>query len=1069
MKPNPDDSFVFPVSFAQRRLWFIDQLVPGSTFYNLHAAVPLRTTLHAQAFERALNEMVRRHESLRTTFVVIDDEPMQRVLEALALAMPLTDLRGLDDGARRQAADEAGLSQAQQPFDLATGPLLRAQLLQLADQDFMLLLTMHHIVSDGWSMGVFWRELTALYNAFVLGRPSPLPELPIQYADFAVWQHEFLRGPALQTQMAYWRRQLEHLPTLDLPTDRPRPTLASYRGAQQRIVLGQALCARLRSLGQQQGTTLFMTLLAAFAALLSRYSAQDDIVVGVPTAGRTRSELEGLIGFFVNTLVMRCDVSGDPPFQDFLQRVKQVALGAYSNQDLPFEKLVEDLQPERDLSRNPLFQVTFQLLSTSASNTPSNTWSDTAAPHHRGGAAFDLSLNLWDSGGEVGGHFEYSTDLFDAATVARLAHHFEMLLQGIVAGWRRRVGELELVDAQERHRLLVDWNRTAEPFPDHQTLQGLVQAQAARKPDQLALVSGEHSVSYRTLDRRANALAHRLRELGVKAGDAVALCLPRGLGLVTAMLGVLKAGAAYAPLDAGSPDERLHLLLDRCEARAVVVDSGSAPRLQPRPEAVLDLDTIAWDTAEADAPPPSNASAGDIACVIFTSGSTGVPKGVEVLQRGLVNLVHWHQRAFALTPQDRATQLAGAGFDACGWELWPCLCTGASVHVVDDTTRLSPAALLAWMAHERITIGFVPTPLAELLLREPMPAGLALRALLTGGDRLHRAPPDGLPFTLHNNYGPTEATVVATSTPLSPRADAVPPIGRPIANTQLYVLDAAGRLAPIGVWGELFIGGAGLARGYRGDPDLTAQRFVDNPFASAPQDSPRLYRSGDLVRTLADGSLAFRGRGDRQVKVRGHRVELGEIENTLLQHPQLREATVALRAGAQGDPLLVAYIVPADDAPDAAVLARTARDFAAERLPDYQVPAAVVVLESLPLTANGKVDLRALPAPVLGDSQGADAAVQGPVEAALAQLFCEVLGRPQVGRHDHFFADLGGHSLLATQLTSRVRGAFDIDLPLRAFFAAPSVSALAAVVEETLIAQIELLSNEDAARLVAQA
>lgn len=1049
-----DESFLFPVSFAQRRLWFIDQLVPGSSFYNLHAAVPLRTLVDAGVFERAVNALVERHESLRTSFVVEGGEPMQRVAESLHVEVPLLDLRSLAPAERARCVEEATREEAQRPFDLVQGPLLRARLLRCGDQDHVLIVTLHHIISDGWSMGIFWQELTALYNAFLLGRPSPLPELPIQYADFAVWQHDWMQGPALQAQLAYWRQQLDGLASLDLPTDRPRPALATYRGGQHRVVLPAPLVARLRGLSQRQGTTLFMTLLAAFAALLARYSAQTDVVVGVPTAGRTRAELEGLIGFFVNTLVMRCDLAGDPPFDELLQRVRGTALGAYSNQDLPFERLVEELQPERDLSRNPLFQVTFQLLS--ASSAAVAAMGD--AQVHRGGAPFDLSLNLWDGGTEIRGHLEYSEDLFDATTIARMARHFETLLDSIVETPQRRIGELQMMDAAERRRMQVEWNSTDTRLPgQQQTLLARFEAQAEATPDRLALACGADRVTYGELARRAGRMAQRLRACGAASGSAVALCLPRGIALVEAMLGVMKAGAAYTPLDAASPPERLHLLLDRSGAQALVVDAAGARLLAGRPETMVEVDTA--EPSPAPVSLPGGPALDDLACIIFTSGSTGVPKGVEVTHRGLANLIAWHLRAFEVTAEDRASQMAGAAFDAFGWEVWPYLCTGASVHVVDDETRASPPDLLAWLARERITIGFVPTPVAERLMREPMPPGLSLRALLTGGDRLHRPPPQGLPFAVHNNYGPTECTVVATSMPLEPGGDAAPPIGRAIDNTRLHVLDAANQAVPVGVWGELHIGGPGLARGYRGDPAQTAERFVEIH-------GTRLYRSGDIVRWRSDGTLEFRGRSDRQVKVRGHRVELGEVESALLQDPRLREAVVVLQGdGKDGDTQLVAYVVAQLQQAPADTLVRSLREAVAQRVPEHEVPAAVVVLDHLPLTANGKVDLRALPAAVPGHS-GAQAP-EGEVEETLAHLMCDVLGRERVGRHDHFFADLGGHSLLATQLVSRVRGAFDIELPLRAFFGAPTVAGLAVVVEEALIAQIESLSNEDAARLVA--
>ena len=894
----------FPLSYAQQRLWFLDQLAPGNPFYNLHAAVPLTFALNVGALRRALETIVQRHESLRTTFDMIDGRPMQVVAPSVAIALPVHPAGQAD--VMRLAADEA-----QRPFSLTAGPLLRASLLQLGPADYVLLLTLHHIVADGWSMQVFARELNTLYAAFAGGRPSPLPDLAIQYADFAIWQREWLSGEAMATQLAYWRAQLHEPAPLDVPTDRRRPAVASYRGAVLPVELPAALGPRLRALGRSEGCTPFMTLLAAFKALLSRYAGQDDIIVGSPVANRTLEETEHLIGFFVNMLVLRTAVTGDASFREVMQAVRRTALDAYANQDLPFELLVDTIGAERDLSRNPLFQVTFQLLAAPGGTAPAASPALTAQalPVQRGAAIFDLALNLWESGEGFSGSIEFSTDLFEPATISRMVRHYARLLEAAVAEPDHPVARLPLLDEAERRSVLAFGNPVAAPPPLDATVLDLFDGVVRAHGTRLAISDGGVELSYAALNARANQWARHLGRLGVAADDVVAICLERSADLVTAALATLKAGAAYLPLDPGDPPERVSAVCRGAGARAAITRAALRDKLAGCDLPVLAVDAARDELARYDESNWNVARTGGLAYVIYTSGSTGVPKGVEVGHRSLANLVAWHQREFEVNADDRATLLAGPAFDASVWEIWPYLTAGASLWPVPPDVRTSPPALVDWYRAHGITIGFLPTPLAALVFEEPWPAESRMRVLLTGGDRLPRHPPAGLPCLVYNNYGPAENTVVATCGLLAPASAAtgVPLIGRPIAHVQAYVVEPGGSPAPPGVPGELWLGGAGLARGYRGRPDLTDAAFVANPFPGTPGD--RLYRTGDRVRRLADGSLAFLGRIDDQVKIRGVRIEPAEIEATIRAHAAVQDVVVVARADGEGSRRLVAYVV----------------------------------------------------------------------------------------------------------------------------------------------------------------
>ena len=917
-----------PLSFAQQRLWFLDQLVPNNPFYNVPAALRLTGSLNLTALQQTFNEIVRRHEALRTTLVVVSGQPVQRIAAAFHLPINVLDLRNLPQESRQTEANRLTAQEAQRSFNLSNDLLLRVTLLQLDDAEYLLMLNMHHIVSDGWSIGVLIQELGALYTAFASEKPSPLPPLSIQYADFAKWQREWLQGEVLETQLAYWRQQLNGISMLNLPADRPRPAIQSYRGKRQFLQLPKQLSEALETLSQREGVTLFMTMLAAFQTLLYHYAQQEDIVVGSPIANRNRSEIEALIGFFVNSLVLRTDLSGNPTFRELLNRVKEVALGAYAHQDLPFEKLVEELHPDRALNQNPLFQVAFAL-----QNAPGNRLELpelTLSPQQLdvGTARFDLEFHLWerspnssgsnespsnklwvDSSEGISGMVIYSADLFDEATISRMLCHFQTLLESIVANPEERIANLQYLSAKERDYLLVECNNTQADYPQDLCIHQLFELHAEQTPDAVALVFGDERVTYRELNIRSNQLARYLQKIGVGVEVLVGLCCGRSLDLIVGMLGILKAGGAYLILDPSYPAERSSFMLKDAQLSVVLTQQQWVEKLPSPNLQIVCLDTD-WEmiSQEIADNPTSAATAENRVYAIYTSGSTGKPKGVEIEHGSLLNLVFWHQREFGVSAGDRATQIAAIGFDACGWEIWPYLAAGASIYFPEDDMRRDPEKLQNWLISKAITISFLPTPLAEKVLLLDWPQTTALRILLTGGEKLQQHPLKSHPFKLVNNYGPTENTVVTTSgyIPVTEQTDIAPTIGRPIANTQIYILDKYLQPVAIGVVGELYIGGNGLARGYLNRPDLTAERFISNLFK--PNSAERIYKTGDLVRYRTDRKLEFLGRIDEQVKIRGFRIELGEIETVLTQHPAVQQTVAIASEDGQGDKRLVAYI-----------------------------------------------------------------------------------------------------------------------------------------------------------------
>ncbi|MCC5603549.1 non-ribosomal peptide synthetase [Nostoc favosum] len=908
-----------PLSFAQQRLWFLDQLIPNNPFYNIPVALHLTGSLNKAALEQTFNEIVRRHEALRTTFVIQSGQPVQVINPTLTIPLPIIDLRQLPQAEREIQARQFTNQEAQRPFNLSTDSLLQVKLLWLDETQYILLLNMHHIVSDGWSIGVLIQEIAALYTAFTSNQPSPLPKLTIQYADFAYWQRQWLQGEVLEKQLDYWQKQLDDISILNLPTDRPRLAVQTYQGARQPLQLSKSLSEALLALGQQQGVTLFITLLTAFKVLLSRYTQQEDIAIGSPIANRNRSEIEGLIGFFVNSLVLRTDLTGNPTFRELLSRVKEVALGAYAHQDLPFEKLVEELHPERNLNQNPLFQVVFALQNAPMSALELTGLTLSPLPFDTETTRFDLEFHLWESNTQNGlwvdssegisGFVIYSTDLFDEATITRMLGHFQTLLEGIVANPEQRIAQLPLLSESELHNLLVKWNNTQLDYPQDKCIHKLFESVAEQNPDETALVFGDDKLSYKELNIRSNQLAHYLKKLGVKTEVLVGLCVERSFDMVIGMLGIMKAGGAYVPLDPSYPSERLDFMLKDAQVSVFLTHERWVERLENYNSNIICLDKDCEIIAqEIEDNLLSEVAADNLAYVIYTSGSTGNPKGVQIEHRGLLNLVFWHQKAFAVSPIDRVTQIAGVAFDACGWEIWPYLSAGATIYIVDDEIRRSPEYLRDWLISQKITISFLPTPIAEKFLLLDFPEDAALRILLTGGDKLNQYPLASHFFQVYNNYGPTENTVVTTSGHISVKNkdNLAPAIGSAIANTQVYILDKHLQPVAIGVSGELYISGDGLARGYLNRPDLTAECFIYHSFTNKLK--ARLYKTGDLVRYRVDGNIEFLARVDEQVKIRGYRIELGEIEAVLSQHPAVQQ-TVVISREHEKEKRLVAYVV----------------------------------------------------------------------------------------------------------------------------------------------------------------
>jgi len=1041
IQPIPRDTDL-PLSFAQQRLWFLEQLEDSNAIYNMPAALHLIGSLHIAALEQSLNEVLRRHEALRTNFATMDERPAQVIAPALTVTLSVIDLQALPEVEQFPEARRLATEEAQRPFELANSSLLRITLLRLGEEEHVLLVIMHHIVSDGWSIGIFIRELATLYEAFLSDQPSPLPALPIQYADFAHWQRQWLQGEVLETQLNYWQQQLAGVPPLlEFPTDRPRPPVQTFRGSTEHFQINPDLTRRLKDLSQQSGTTLFMTLLAAYVTLLSRYSGQEDIVVGSPIANRTRTEIESIIGFFVNTLVLRTHLQGNPTFQELLSRVRQVALDAYAHQDVPFELLVEALQPERNLSYTPLFQVVFVLQNAPTGRLELPGLSITPLEIPSVTAKFDLTLSMTETEQGLTGELEYNTDLFDAARITRIAGHFQTLLEAVVANPQQLVSELFLLTEAERHQLLVEWNDTFADYPQNKCIHHLFEAQVERTPDGVAVVFEDKQLTYCELNRRANQLAHYLQALGIEPEVLVGLCVERSLEMVVGLLGILKAGAAYVPLDPAYPKERLTFMLEDSQVPVLLTEEKLVAGLLEQKARVVCLDRD-WGVIaqKSEENPVSGVKCQNLAYVIYTSGSTGKPKGVLVAHQGLCNLASAQIRCFDVELSSRVLQFASFSFDASIWEVVMALCSGAMLCLGTKDSLLPGTALMQLLYEQAITHVTLPPSALAALPTEELPA---LRTIIVAGEAcstdLVAQWSTGRRF--FNAYGPTESTVCATVAECTD-SSRKPSIGRPIANTQIYILDRNLQPVPIGVPGELHIGGVGLACGYLNRPKLTEEKFIPNPFSDEP--GARLYKTGDKACYLPDGNIEFIDRLDHQVKIRGFRIELREIEAALALHLNVLQTVVIAQEDKAGNKRLVTYVVPNQgQVPTSSELRR----FLKQKLPDYMVPATFVMLEALPLTPNGKVDRRLLPAP---DSSQRSleknfVAPRTPTEEVIAAIWVDILGLKQVGIHDNFF-ELGGHSLLATQVISHLRKAFQVELTLRTLFERSTTAELAELV-----------------------
>ncbi|MCS6287703.1 MAG: amino acid adenylation domain-containing protein [Nitrospira sp.] len=1039
-----------PLSFAQERLWMLAQLEPDSVAYNIPIALRVIGALDVAALERSFNEVVRRHEALRTTFQRLDGIPSQVITPVLRLPVQLIELQHLPAGERDHAVIRLATVEAQRPFDLRYGPLLRVSLLRLKETEHVLLLTLHHIVSDAWSAHILVKEVTALYDAFGAGRASSLSDLPLQYGDFSQWQRAWVTGSVLERELEYWKASLGgELPVMELPTDRPRPAVHTSRGAMVTSSMTAALSSEIVALSHRMGATLYMTLLAGFFILLYRMTGQGDLIVGTPIANRTRRETEDLIGFFVNTLAIRIQVSAHATSAEVISNVRDACLDAYAHQDLPFEKLVDALKPKRDVSRSPIFQVMFDLQNAPLPEVAVSGLEFQPIEIEPATAKFDLSMTVQETEGRLDVSMAYNSDLFERRSAERMLAHFVTLFGGIVSHPQQKLADLPLLGEFELTQVVEEWNRTARAYPVERTVPALIAAQAAKNPHTIAVRAGEATLTYGELLIRANQLAHVLRKGGIGPEQLVAVALERSLDLAVALLGTWQAGAAYVPLDPSYPVERLRYMLTDSQAAMLVTDAAQALRLAHiGPTVCLDRDGPTL-VAQATTPPPAALTGQQLAYVIYTSGSTGQPKGAGNTHDGLRNRLQWMQEAYGLTAADRVLQKTPISFDVSVWELfWP-LMIGAELVMASPGAHKEPARLIQHIVeHDVTTLHFVPPMLQAFLNCPGVETCRSLRHIVCSGEALPATLPPRvqaqLPgVALHNLYGPTEAAIDVTAwTCPVPPAPTVP-IGCPIANTQIYVLDPSGQPVPVGVPGELYIGGIGVGRGYHRRPALTAERFVPDPFTAQP--GQRLYRTGDLVRYRADGAIDYLGRLDHQVKIRGFRIELGEIEQALRQQSGIREAIVLARSSESVSAHLVAYVTTL---PNHTFEVGAVRQALSLTLPDYMVPSMILVLDHLPLSPNGKVDRRALPVPDTETQR--TVAYEAPateMEQRLAAIWGEVLGLSRVGRDDNFF-DSGGHSLLAVQLIANIENAVGRRLSMIEIFQAPTVRELARRLED---------------------
>ena len=1057
-----------PLSFGEQQLWFLGQVEPDNPFYNEHFTIYLPRSIDRLALEQSFNQIIDRHEILRTNFSVLDGQPIRIVQPSCYLPLPLINLQEIaSESARETEALRLATEKARQPFNITSDLLLRATFLQLGDTDYRLYVTVHHIILDAVSIySVLFPELVKIYEAICDRKPSSLPELTVQYADFAYWQRQQLQVELLKPQLAYWKQQLADLPPLHLPTDHPRPAVQRFRGAMQTLALSQSLTEALKAFSAQENVTLFMTLMAAFKILLYRYSGQEDIPVATVTGGRKRPEIEGLIGYFLNTLILRTDLSGFPSFRQLLSREKEVALEAYAHQELPFEKVVEELEPERNLGQNPLFQVLF-ILEPPIATLDSRDWQVNQMDIHIGTSKCDLFLQLEEKPEGIIGRLEYDTDLFDNTTISRMVGHFISLLESIVADPDRSISKLPLLTIAEQKQL-INWNATEANYSQNKCIHQLFEERVERNPDAVAVIFEGQQLTYRELNQRANQLAHHLRSLGVVPDTVVGICVERSLEMAIGLLGILKAGAAYLPLDPAYPQERIAYMLENAGVPVVLTQASLLPPLLEYGIPAICLDR-GWKSI-AQRPPDNLTTAvlpDHLAYVIYTSGSTGKPKGVAMSHRPLVNLIDWQLQNFAF-PATKTLQFAPISFDVSFQECFSSWCSGGTLVLISDIIRKDAVALLQLLQDQAIERLFLPFIALQHLAEVAEERGTVpnrLREIITAGEQLQISRSIVNWFsqlkdcTLHNQYGPSESHVVTafTLTGSPENWPKLPSIGCPIANAKIHIFDSQLQPVPIGIPGEIYIGGVSLANGYINQPELTAQRFIKNPFLNSDEflvvsselednsklrtQNSNLYKTGDLARYLPDGNIEYMGRIDDQVKIRGFRIELGEIETALAQHPNVAEAVVIVREDIPGDKRLVAYVVASKElAPSTNEL----RHFLQEKLPEYMIPNAFVFLEALPLTPSGKVNRRILPAPEGNreELETAFIAPRTPVEEKLAEIWKKILGIDRVGIYDRFF-DLGGHSLKVTQLMFKVKDAFQVEVSLRQFFEVPTIAGIA--------------------------
>ena len=1051
-----------PLSFAQTRLWFLYQLQPNSAFYNSAIALRLSGQLNVMALEKSLKTIIDRHETLRTNFTTVEGQPVQVIASNLNLKLKIVNLLDIPESDREVQMQRLANIEAVQPFDLEHEPLVRVTLLQLGEVEHVFVLTLHHIICDGWSLGVLYKELATIYETLCTDKAPVLPQLPIQYADFAVWQRRWLQGEVLQAHLDYWKQQLKDAPALlELPTDRPRPVIQTYQGGYRSLALSKELSEDIALFSRRAGATLFMTLLAAFGTLLYRYTGQDDICIGTPIANRNRREIEGLIGFFVNTLVLRTDLSGNPSFKQLLSRVKEVALQAYAHQDLPFEELVEVLQPERSLSHTPLFQVMFALQNAPMLSLALPDLTVSSLTIQTGTATFDLTLSMQNTSEGLIAEWEYNSDLFDDLTIARMARHFQTLLEAIVGNPQQPVSALPLLTEAERHQLLFEWNNTQTEYPQDKCIHQLFEEQVELRPDAVAVIFEGEKLTYQELNARANQLAHYLQTLGVGLEVLVGICVERSLWTIIGLLGILKAGGAYVPLDPEYPTERLSFMLEDTAVQVLLTQEKLVKSLPKSQAHVLCLDsdwlfTCQWSQEN----PITNVQATNLAYVIYTSGSTGRPKGVLIPHGAIANHCCIIQQTYELVHSDRVLQFASVNFDASLEQIFPTLVVGATL-VLRGSDIWTPRKFQKIISDFGLTVVNLPTAYWQQLAQEwvktqILDANSQLRLMIVGGDVMlpsdvalwQQSPMSGV--RLLNAYGPTEATITATLFEIPPQLNLDTnlkkiTIGCPVPNKTVYILDNHLQPVPIGVPGELHIGGVGLARGYLNRPEITLEKFICNPFSNEPDS--RLYKTCDKARYLNDGNIEFLGRLDNQVKIRGFRIELGEIEARLTQHPEVDQAVVVVDEDQPGNKRLVAYIVPTEKLNSIEDLTHKIKTVLRQQLPEYMVPATLMTLSTLPLTPSGKINRRALPPP---DSVMRSLSLEMPqtkVEKLIAGVWQKILLLEKVGLDDNFF-DMGGNSLLLIKVLQELKIIFTKEISMIEMFQHPSIRSLGQLLSE---------------------